>query len=144
MGKFISLKADSQVPLTYILGYEAIRDVNISSAKNMHAAMQRSEDQTATLIAAFKIQIKKIMTGTLKAQDAALWCDELAHFGNNELTRAEYASLSSEIAKLDPRLKSGLTIDGNVDASGKYIVLASKVRIPVKPVTCSSPDQIGL
>ena len=110
MGNLIPLNGESktknQVSLTYILGYEAIRHVNIKSATDVHNAVHESEDTASTLIAAFRICLGEILNGTLNIADAAAWCDELANSGNNFLSAENYECLSKEVSLLHPYLCS--------------------------------------
>jgi len=128
----IGMPQQKQVPLTYILGHEAIRNVDIKSAASVYGAVQDSDDSVATLITAFKMQIAGIFEGRIKAEDALTWCDSLAHCGANKLTSAEYKSLSREIEMLPLQLKSLSKAHSDIDRSGNYVV-----RTPAKTLKIS-------
>jgi len=120
MGNILALdNRKHQVSLTYILGYEAIKHVNIKSAADVHAAMQESEDQVSTLITAFKIHLIDAQSGALNVADVATWCDKLATAGNNILSKKEYDSLSSLVDELHPHLHSKYKLSRKIAALPK-------------------------
>ncbi len=106
MGNILSLdNRRHQVSLTYILGYEAIRHVNIKSVADVHDAIQSSEDQLSTLITAFKMRLGDLQKGVISVADVAAWCDALANTGNNTLSKKEYDYLLPTIDELHPYLR---------------------------------------
>lgn len=91
--------------MTYILGYEGIKNININSAPDVRAALPNNHDGVSTLIAAFKMRINAVEQGGGSLSDIAAWCDSLAYSGDNTIDDADYAGMEKEIAKMDPCLR---------------------------------------
>ena len=94
-----------QICMTYILGYEGIKNVNINSAPDVRAALPNNPDSISTLIAAFKIRVNEVEQGSGSIADLAAWCDSLAYSGDRAIDPTDYACMEKEIANMAPCLR---------------------------------------
>lgn len=94
-----------QLSLTYVLGYEALRDIDASCPLSVHSSLAHSADDGPTLIAAFKLTIDAIQSKGGTLDDLARWCDRLAFAGDHYVHPDEHEFLAHEIDNLAPCLK---------------------------------------
>jgi hypothetical protein len=98
-----------QVPLTYLLGYEPLKDIDIHSAEDVYKVLEQNADERSILLTLFAIKFHEVANGSLNAKTAAAWCKELVNFDSKIHCIEDCQPLEKETYLLHPYLRSNLS-----------------------------------